>query len=226
MQCISGSNSIFSPRSVWLFLGTLWYALHDKFTWALAYYTSVDIGLSITWPEARNTPAAFFSDGSTVFTMTHQTVGVIFDGAIVFIIAQEMIKKKGDWMMQAMHRSNIADGDILNLCARINSFFVLYFRRFKVFIRLFVAIFVGVVWFSNTIPSNTIRGALDYVISAVTGAGYVNLPRDTVWWQFIVAATLTACGRLLMNIAIGAIYCVYSLLSGAHPCALCSLVQA
>lgn len=193
-------------RIVWLFVGSLWYAAHDGFSWWLAYYTSVDIGLSITWSETRYTPDAFYSTSSKIFSMIHLSVGVIFEVAIVFLIAKQIIKKKGDWIHQAMHRSNLSVGDSATVCERVHSFYALYLNRYRVVLRTFLIGFVGVVWFSNTISTMTIRSALDYMVSAMTGAGYVSLPKQTAWWQYIIAATLTGLGRPVLSIAIGKIY--------------------
>jgi hypothetical protein len=192
----------FIAYCAWLALGAMWYALHDGFGWSLAYYTSVDIGLSETWEEPENTPSKFNSDHSKIFTMVHLTIGVIFQGAIVFYIAQEMIKKKGDWMMQAMHRSNL-ESDERRLYDRLKAFLFLYLARFKVFFLCLAILVAAVIWFANTIDSMSSRTALDYAISSMTGAGYASLPGGTIWWQYIIAATLAGVGEPALTIAIG-----------------------
>jgi hypothetical protein len=206
----------FMAWCAWLFLGAMWYALHDGFTWTLAYYTSVDVGLSVTWDPVEDTPPRFYSSNSKLFSMVHLTIGVIFSGCIVFYLAQEMIKKKGDWMLQAMHRSNLQDEE-RSPYDKLKAFFFLYRSRFRIFFICLVIYVAAVIWFSRTIDGMSVRTAFDYVISSMTGAGYASLPTvGTVWWQYLIAASLAGVGGPVLTISIGKI--CYAMLCCAMLC--------
>jgi hypothetical protein len=92
---------------LWMCVGTLFYALHDDLGWCLGFFHSLNIGWSVGWvlpPEYSYMYTHEHEDSdsevSTVFSMVHTLVGVLFSGIVVVYIAKELGSGHKGWVLQ------------------------------------------------------------------------------------------------------------------------------
>lgn len=164
----------------------------------------MDIGLSVSWAVLPDAHEDFYSVNSKLFSLLHLTIGVIFAGVFIMYIEQEMIKEKGDWMIQAVHRSILTeDTSESSMGRRIHAYLSLHFPRFKLVLVCILVLIFGITWFSQTIIGWDAFYALDFVVAAVTGSGYRSLPLQTPPWQYVITATFAGAGGPFVSITIG-----------------------
>ena len=189
-------------RATWILIGALFYGFYDKLPWYQALYMSVNIGWSMGWVmdwEYEMTPI------NSLFSTLHTSIGVVFIGTAVIYIAKEVGKNKDNWILQLMKKQD------LDLAAQtegymddIIAFFTFYLPKLKIFILFLVWFAAGMIWYAITLPSST-NGweLLDFVLSVLSGGGYLAIKVNSNRSQYVVTSLYTTIGVPLMSIALG-----------------------
>ena len=82
---------LFMHRVLWIFGGTVFYALLKDLTIANAFYTSMSVGYAIFWVELN------YSAPSVVFTVCHMLVGYIATAVVMAVFAVSLTDNKDGW---------------------------------------------------------------------------------------------------------------------------------
>ena len=188
---------------LWIFLGTLFYALHDQLGWARALFMSVNVGWSIGW--SMEGLSEYDSAWSKLFTIYHTSIGVLFAGVTILYIAQEVGRDKDNWIMQVIKMKE------LDVAAETEGFWDSFVGLIKVHmptLRIMFAFLMwfifGLVWYPLTNPNFSMAKNVDLVLSTLTAGGYLTLPSTVDAYQLIVTALYTNIGVPLLTIALGA----------------------
>lgn len=193
---------MFLFRAVWIILGAVFYGLHDDLNWAKALYMSVNVGWSIGWMMEDDYERTL---GNTLFSTAHTSIGVVFVGIAVIYIAQEVGKNKDDWIMQMMKKKDLAlAAETEGYMDDIEAFFTVYLPKLRIFVLFIMWFVVGVVWYCFTLPAST-NGweLLDFLISTLSGGGYLSIEADSSNTQYFITSLYTTIGVPLMSIALG-----------------------
>mmetsp|Transcript_36369 Transcript_36369/g.67738 ORF Transcript_36369/g.67738 Transcript_36369/m.67738 type:complete len:1027 (-) Transcript_36369:288-3368(-) len=188
--------------AAWIILGAIFYGFHDNFNWAQALYMSVNVGWSMGWVMEWEYERTV---GNTLFSTVHTSVGVVFIGIFVIYIAQEVGKNKDDWIMQMMKKKDLAlAAETEGYMDDIVAFFTFYLPKLKIFIVFVLWFVLCTVWYRFTLPAST-NGweLLDFVISLLSGGGYLAIDTDSTRLQYVFTSLYTTIGVPLMSIALG-----------------------
>jgi hypothetical protein len=198
---ITSNMSIYSL--LWLLVGTVFYAVHDEFGWTVGLYQSVNIGWSIGW-RMPFTPEQYTGFGSKLFSLFHNTIGVMFSGIAVIYIAAELSANKDTWLTQMVKEEALEEAaNTEGYWDDILAFFTLYFHKFKVVLFLFLIGIVGVLATRLFVPEYDIWMALEFIFSTLTGAGYMTIPDEEAKYKFVLCAIYAAFGIPLLIISMG-----------------------
>jgi hypothetical protein len=187
---------------MWILLGALFYGFYDNFPWAQALYMSVNVGWSMGWVMEWEYERTIVN---TLFSLVHTSIGVIFIGIAVIYIANEVGKNKDDWIMQMMKKKDLAlAAETEGYKDDVIAFFTFYLPKLKIFIAFILWFIVGVVWYVITLPSSTNAWVLlDFVLSVLSGGGYLAIKTNSNRAQYLVTSVYTTIGVPLMSIALG-----------------------
>jgi hypothetical protein len=187
---------------LWIFIGTLFYAVHDNLGWARGLFMSVSVGWSIDW--TMDGLIAFDSPLSKLFTIYHTSLGVLFGGVTVMYIAQEVGKNKDNWILQIIKMKELdaaaaTDGwwDDIQGLVRV------HLPTLRIITVFFVWFAFGLLWFPLTNTEYTVAKNVDFLLSTLTTAGYVCLPSSIGAYQLIITSLYTNIGVPLLSIALG-----------------------
>jgi hypothetical protein len=189
-------------RAAWIILGAIFYGFHDGFSWPQALYMSVNVGWSMGWVMEWEYEMTV---GNTLFSTVHTSVGVVFIGIAVIYIAQEVGKNKDDWIMQMMKKKDLAvAAETEGYKDDIIAFFTFYLPKLRIFFFFIFWFILGTLWYKFTLPPST-NGweLLDFVISMLSGGGYLAIKTESNRTQYVLTSLYTTIGVPLMSIALG-----------------------
>jgi hypothetical protein len=191
---------------LWIFIGTLFYAVHDNLGWARGLFMSVNVGWSIGW--TMDGLSEFDSPMSKLFTIYHTSIGVLFGGVTVLYIAQEVGKNKDNWIIQIIKMKELdAAAETEGCWDSIKSLTNVHLPTLKI-ITVFLVWFVfGLLWFPLTNTEYTVAKNVDFMLSTLTGGGYLSLPSSIGAYQLIITSIYTNFGVPLLSIAFGTYAC-------------------
>jgi hypothetical protein len=143
--------------------------------------------------------------GNALFSTFHTSVGVVFIGIAVIYIAQEVGKNKDDWIMQMMKKKDLAlAAETEGYKDDVIAFFTFYLPKLKIFIAFIIWFAVGLAWYGSTLPPSTNGWVLiDFVLSTLSGGGYLAVKTSSNQVQYLVTSVYTTVGVPLMSIALG-----------------------
>eukprot|EP00602_Paraphysomonas_sp_CaronLab_P011003 CAMPEP_0185020974 /NCGR_PEP_ID=MMETSP1103-20130426/3622_1 /TAXON_ID=36769 /ORGANISM="Paraphysomonas bandaiensis, Strain Caron Lab Isolate" /LENGTH=812 /DNA_ID=CAMNT_0027552209 /DNA_START=188 /DNA_END=2626 /DNA_ORIENTATION=- len=190
---------------MWMFVGMVFYAVHDDFGWALGLYMSVNIGWSMGWAVPIS-PAQYNSPSSMLFSIFHSSIGVIFFGVMVIFIARELTDNKDSWSMQVLKRQKLevaiqSDG----IYDDIEAYYALYYPKLKILLWFICSLVFGVIWSLLIVPEWDIGDALDFTLSTLSSGGYKAIPNGLPSWKYVITAFYAATGVPLMALSLGLI---------------------
>lgn len=169
----------------------------------MALYQSVNIGWSIGW-RMPFTPEQYGSFGSKLFSLFHNSVGVMFSGIAVIYIAAELSANKDTWLTQMVKEEALElAADTEGYWDDILAFLTLNFHKFKVVLFLFLWGFLGVVAVIFFVPEYDTGTAVEFIFSVLTGAGYMTIPDEDAKYKFVLCAVYAALGIPLLIISMG-----------------------
>ena len=187
----------------WLLIGTIFYAVHDGFGWSIGLYQSVNIGWSIGW-RMPFTPPLYNGFASKLFSLYHNSVGVMFQGIAVIYIAAELSANKDSWLQQLVKQEALEKAAQTEGCLDdVKAFATLYYSKTKVVLLLLVACVTGVVTAVTVIPTFTVLNAAEFIFSTLTGAGYMTIPDEARKWKFVACALFAAVCLPLLIVSLG-----------------------
>ena len=188
-----------------MFIGTVFYAVHDDLGWARGLFMSVNAGWSIGWPmeglSEIDTPL------SKLFTMYHSSAGVLFFGVTVLYIAEEVGKSKDNWIIQIIkvkERDAAAEGE--GCWEVFLSHFIVHWPSLRIIFVFLIWFSFGLLWYPFTNTEYTVAKNADFILSTLTGGGYLGLPSTIEDQQLLVTSIYTAIGVPFLTIALGEIY--------------------
>eukprot|EP00602_Paraphysomonas_sp_CaronLab_P009560 CAMPEP_0185020120 /NCGR_PEP_ID=MMETSP1103-20130426/2725_1 /TAXON_ID=36769 /ORGANISM="Paraphysomonas bandaiensis, Strain Caron Lab Isolate" /LENGTH=787 /DNA_ID=CAMNT_0027550835 /DNA_START=268 /DNA_END=2631 /DNA_ORIENTATION=- len=188
---------------LWIFIGTLFYAVHDEFGFVYGLYQSVNIGWSIGW----TTPADsihFNGTGSRMFSTVHTSIGVVFVGIAVMYMARQMSENQDSWIIDVIRRHQVkAAAETAGYSDDVKAWLVYYLPKYKIIVLFAVWIIFGMMWGMMSVNEWGWFHAFDFVLSTLSGAGYSSLPESSPQWHYVVVALYTATGVPITAIAIG-----------------------
>jgi hypothetical protein len=188
---------------LWIFLGTLFYALHDQLGWARALFMSVNVGWSIGW--SMEGLSEYDSAWSKLFTIYHTSIGVLFAGVTILYIAQEVGRDKDNWIMQVIKMKELDVAAETEGCwDSFVSLIKVHMPTLRIMFAFLMWFIFGLVWYPLTNPNFSMAKNVDLVLSTLTAGGYLTLPSTVDAYQLIVTALYTNIGVPLLTIALGA----------------------
>ena len=190
-------------RSVlWIFIGTVFYAVHDDLGWARGLFMSVNAGWSIGWPmeglSEIDTPL------SKLFTIYHTSTGVLFAGVTVLYIAEEVGKSKDNWIKQIIkvkERDEAAEGE--GWWEVFLSHVRVHWPSLRIIFVFLIWFSFGLLWYPFTNTEYTVAKNTDFMLSTLTTGGYLGLPSTSDVYQLLVTAIYTSIGVPLLNVSLG-----------------------
>jgi len=186
----------------WIFIGTVFYAVHDDLGWARALIMSVNVGWSIGWP--MDGLSEFSSPMSKLFTIYHTSIGVLFAGVMVMYIAQEVGKNKDNWILQIIKMRELdATAETEGCWDSFEGLIKVHFPTLRIIGVLVVWLAFGLLWFPFTNTEYTVAKNVDFLLSTLTTGGYMALPSSVKAYQLVVTALYTNIGVPLLSIALG-----------------------
>jgi len=189
--------------ALWLLVGTVFYAIHDDFGWAIGFYMSVNVGWSMGWSIPMSTKA-YNTAFSLLFSIFHASFGVVFVGVAVIYMAQQLTANKDSWTLQIMKKARLeAASETEGYMDDLIAGFHFYFPKFKIILLFIFWLAAGLVWFTYSVETFNSTEAADYVLSSLSGGGYKVIPNGSSDWKFVIAALYAAVGVPLMAISLG-----------------------
>lgn len=196
---------------MWLLAGTVFYAVHDEFGWSVGFYQSVNIGWSIGW-RLPLTPSVYNSFYSKLFSLFHNTIGVMFSGIAVIYIAAELSASKDSWLTKVVKQDALEDAAATEgWLDDVKAFITLYFHKSKVILLLILFAWMGILASYFMISNYTWGHAFKLTFATLTGGGYYTIPDNSDKWKFVLCAIYAAFGIPLLIISMGELssaYCV------------------
>lgn len=167
---------------------------------------SVNVGWSIGWTTPKETDE-YGGQGSKIFSAIHTSIGVIFVGIAVMYMARKMTENKDDWMAEILKKKQLTvaaatEGYMDDIVA----VFTYYMPKYKVIALFLFYILFGFVFIWTAIDEIDCVDALDFVLSTLSGAGYVSLPLNANKWAYVVISLYTTTGVPVTAIAVGEQY--------------------
>jgi hypothetical protein len=194
---------------LWIFLGSVFYALHDDMGWSLGIYQSLSIGFSLGWSLPSD---AIVKHGQTraviskTFTFFHNNIGVLFSGLAVIYIANDLLNRKKHWILQSYVNKQIEASSKSGLWGNIMAYGTHHLPKIRVFIVFCFVVTFGTLWcfFSfNHRPDWTFPSSCIFSFSTLSSAGYRTIPDSSEPFQFVICAIYAAVGVPLMTISLG-----------------------
>jgi len=212
--------------AIWLLVGSLYYAYADNFGLIYGFYQSVNIGWSMGWVTPIE-PSGYLSVGSLLFSTIHTSIGVMFTGIAVIYIAKQATESKDSWMMEVVKQDKLIDaanteGIWDDIVAAVES----YSSKYKIILFWILWGVGGVVFGANSVDGWDTSIALDFVLSSLSGGGYLSLPLGSSKWKYFFTALYTGIGMPITSISIGLIisFAMMSQDSDAYSEAICSVI--
>lgn len=89
----------------------------------------------------------------------------------------------------------------------IIAFFTFYLPKLKIFIVFLIWFTLGIIWYEITLPESS-NGweVLDFVLSVLSGGGYLSISENSTTSQYVVTSMYTTIGVPLMSIALGELF--------------------
>lgn len=167
-------------------------------------YMSVNVGWSIGWSIPKE--FTYNDAASKLFSAIHTSIGVVFVGITVMYMARKMTENKGNWMAEVLREQQLQVAAATEGYGDdIAALFTYYMPKYKA-IALFVLLAVsGFVFFWFVINEFDGTDSIDFVLSTLSGAGYVSIPEDSPKWLYVFVALYTAVGVPATAIAVGKI---------------------
>jgi hypothetical protein len=196
---------------LWIFIGAVFYALHENMGWSLGIYQSLSVGFSLGWVLPPDVVVVHSRDTDVIisktFTMCHNVVGVLFSGLAVIYIANDLLHRKKNWTFQRALRKKIDEKTTDNwLWGNIMGCTLYHLPKIRVFIVFFLVAAAGTMWcfFSfNHLQEWTFPSACVFSFSTLSSAGYRTIPDSSDPFQFVICAIYAAVGVPLMTISLG-----------------------
>ena len=196
---------------IWIFLGSVFYSLHDHMGWNLGIYQSLSIGFSLGWSLPPETIVEHSQTSrvitSKLFTLFHNFIGVLFSGLAVIYIANDLLHQQKSWILQSTVRKKIEATSKANwFWGNIIAFGTHHLPKIRVFISFFFVAAVGTLWsfFSfNHRREWDFPHSCVFSFSTLSSAGYVTIPDSSQPFQFVICAIYAAVGVPLMTISLG-----------------------
>jgi hypothetical protein len=164
---------------------------------------SVNIGWSIGWVTPKETDE-YNGQGSKIFSAIHTSIGVIFVGIAVMYMARKMTENKEDWMAEIMKKKQLEIAATTEgYSDDIVALFTYYLPKYKVIVFFIIFIVFGFVFIWAAVDGMGPLDALDFVLSTLSGAGYVSLPPIAGKWIYVVVSLYTTTGVPITAIAVG-----------------------
>lgn len=164
---------------------------------------SVNIGWSIGWATPGHSEV-YGNYGSKVFSAIHTSIGVVFVGVAVMYMARKMSENKEGWMAEILRQKQVeAAANTEGYYDDIQALFVYYAPKYKVIVLFILWIIFGVVFVSSAVEGFDIPKSMDFVLSTLSGAGYLSLPLSSPAWQYVLVAVYTCTGVPICAIAVG-----------------------
>ena len=207
--CISRKYIPFIIMLVWIFSGTVFFALVDDLGWYLGFYQSVSIGWCLGWllPAHHHGRDLTFINGGPgvkVYYILHNLIGVLFTGLSVVYIADVLIASKYCWLLESETRRDKHKTRYLRNYGRLTLFYdflFFYLPQVKLFVLFLVWAGLGLLWEVSvgfSLGSSGMR-----VISTLSGAGFKSLPPGSPHHHYVLEAVYAMFGVPLTNITLG-----------------------
>mmetsp|Transcript_13021 Transcript_13021/g.24020 ORF Transcript_13021/g.24020 Transcript_13021/m.24020 type:complete len:1166 (-) Transcript_13021:2023-5520(-) len=208
---------------LWLFLGAVFYALHDNLGWQLGFFHSLNIGWSAGWVLPPD--KAYEQDPlSTAFSLLHTLIGVLFSGFAVLYIAKELGSGHKGRALQVTGggATDVPSGQQpAGLLQRWWAWGRGHLPRAKVHTLFAAWSLLGFSWHALAFHRGLPRSA-DFAVSTLTGAGYRGVPANASSFQFVLTALYAAAAIPLMRISEGLL--IAELLLGSNHKTLCARI--
>jgi hypothetical protein len=192
---------------VWIFTGTVFYALHDKFGWAKGLYMSVNVGWSIAWTVPGDPyPSAYTSEISKVFSIVHTSIGAIFIGVAVLFMARDLMENKDTWITMSKKKDDMENAAQGTEGCWDNIVAILHYYMSKLRVARFSIIWIifGSLWYTYAAGFHSILMVFDFLASTLCAGGYLSLNEGASSIQYVVTALYATIGIPLIRISIGA----------------------
>ena len=163
---------------------------------------SVNAGWSIGWPmeglSEIDTPL------SKLFTIYHTSAGVLFASVTVLYIAEEVGKSKDNWIKQII---KVKERDAAAAREGRWEVFLSHVRVHWPSLRIIFVFLIwltfGLLWYPFTNTEYSVAKNADFMLSTLTGGGYLGLPSTIQAYQFVVTSVYTVVGVPFLSIALG-----------------------
>eukprot|EP00603_Paraphysomonas_imperforata_P000212 CAMPEP_0114421914 /NCGR_PEP_ID=MMETSP0103-20121206/5333_1 /TAXON_ID=37642 ORGANISM="Paraphysomonas imperforata, Strain PA2" /NCGR_SAMPLE_ID=MMETSP0103 /ASSEMBLY_ACC=CAM_ASM_000201 /LENGTH=1036 /DNA_ID=CAMNT_0001590469 /DNA_START=406 /DNA_END=3516 /DNA_ORIENTATION=- len=186
----------------WILLGTVFYAIHDHLGWQRALFMSVSVGWSIGW--SMEGLSEFDSAWSKLFTIYHTSIGVLFAGITILIVADAVGKNKDNWIMQVIKMKEYDAASETEGCwDSFVGMVQVHLPTLRIIFAFLVWFSFGLLWYPFTNPEFPMSKNVDWLMSTLTTGGYLTIPSTVGGYQLVVTALYTNIGVPLMSISLG-----------------------
>ena len=162
-----------------------------------------------------------------MFSTIHTSIGVMFIGIAVIYIAKQATESKDSWMMEVVKQDKLIDaanteGIWDDIVAGIET----YGSKYKIIFFWLLWIAAGLIFGVVSVDDWDTSMALDFVLSSLSGGGYLSLPPGSSKWKYFFTALYTGIGMPITSISIGLIisFALISNDSNAYYEAVCSVI--
>jgi hypothetical protein len=189
---------------VWMFIGTLFYAVHDNLGWAHGLFMSVNVGWSIGW--TMHGMAHFDTFGSRMFTMYHTSIGVLFSGVTIMYMMHVVGADSSKLTLRYLNSKKLGEVSQTGTCMSLHHlkyYCITHFSSLKVIFLFGVWFLVGIIWYEKTNVEYSFFQNSNRIMSTLTTGGYLHLPMNPPPHQLLFSAIYTYVGVPLLSITLG-----------------------
>jgi hypothetical protein len=173
---------------------------------SLGFYTSVNIGWSIGWTNPKETPEHYMSE-TKLFSAVHTSIGVMFVGITVMYMARKMTENKENWMSEVLRQQQLDVAAATEGYADdIAALFTYYMPKYKAIVMFVLLVVGGFIFIWGVVEDFDRTHAIDFVLSTLSGAGYLSIPLDSPKWLYVSVGLFTAVGVPITAIAVGKLF--------------------
>lgn len=187
---------------LWILVGTLFYSYCDGLGWAFGFFQSINIGWSVGWVLPPH-HAYEANTLSTIFSLLHTIVGMLFLSLGVLFIASELGSgNRGEALQRGTQGQTKASSTGKDRIAECQASLQKVLPKIKLNIFFMGWFIVGCGWFWISFQAGFLSSS-DYTLSTVAGAGYKGIPEDSRRYQYVFSAFFAAIAIPLTRISEG-----------------------
>jgi hypothetical protein len=187
----------FAAWFAWLFVGTIFYTMHEGVSAAKGFYMSVSVGYGIFWVTLKG------DNVSRIFTTMHFVVGIFAIALAMAIFARTLISVQKNWYAEAVSKRKFEEAqETEGYQDDVVTAVIYYWPKVKIYVYFWIWAFVGISFCMGTGQWDFVD-SLHFSISAMSTGGFLNIDDDSPNWYFVFVALYVIVGVPVMAIACG-----------------------